>query len=183
MNVGNITRDARSIFNTTTATIQGGLRVGLPDRMRSWSSVPLEVNGDQFLLAEFIRKIPNYPTTAWDSTALIDIINGAKVRWRYGVGGTGNNGLGMNDSQFYIERMGAGALFTISSGGNVGIGKNMTNPTSKLQVKNDVNNSSENRIMNLQNINIETNNPTAGIKFSVGDDNSQKAGIIFRRTG
>ena len=93
------------------------------------------MNGDRFLLAEFVRKIPVNPTIAWDSTALIDIVNGAKVRWRYGVGGTGNNGLSMNDSQFYIERMGAGSLFTISSGGRVGIGTNLATPQKKLDVR------------------------------------------------
>ena len=82
-----------------------------------------------------MRKIPDYPTTAWDSTALIDIVNGAKVKWRYGVGGTGYNGLGMNDSQFYIERLGAGSLFTISSGGRVGIGTNLATPQKKLDVR------------------------------------------------
>lgn len=40
----------------------------------------------------------------------------------------------MNDSQFYIEKYGNGSLFTISSGGNVGIGRNMTNPTAKLEI-------------------------------------------------
>ena len=136
MNVGTNVRDARSMFNANTATIQNELRVGIPDRTTSsWLSVPLEVNGNQVQLAEFIRKIPNYPTTVWDSTALIEIVNGAKVRWRYGVGGTGYNGFGMNDSQFYIERMGAGSLFTISSGGRVGIGTNLTTPQKKLDVR------------------------------------------------
>ena len=70
-----------------------------------------------------------------DSTALIDIVNGAQVRWRYGVGGTGYNGLSMNDSQFYIEKAGAGSLFTISSGGRVGIGTNLATPQKKLDVR------------------------------------------------
>ena len=93
------------------------------------------MNGDRFLLAEFVRKIPVNPTIAWDSTALIDIVNGAKVRWRYGAGGTGYNGLGMNDSQFYIEKVGGGSLFTISTGGRVGIGTNLTTPQKKLDVR------------------------------------------------
>ena len=34
MNVGTNVRDTRSTFNTTTATIQYGLRVGTPDRTK-----------------------------------------------------------------------------------------------------------------------------------------------------
>ena len=36
MAVGTNIRDTRSMFNTTTATIQNGLRVGIPDRTRTW---------------------------------------------------------------------------------------------------------------------------------------------------
>ncbi|MDQ4139819.1 MAG: hypothetical protein M3142_04775, partial [Bacteroidota bacterium] len=66
-----------------------------------------------------------------DRTALIDIQNGNGVLWRYGVGGT-NNGLGINNGQFYVERLGVGALITIDQNGNTGIGT--TAPQQRLHV-------------------------------------------------
>src|SRR3954467_5313422 len=78
-----------------------------------------------FLVAKFEK------ANLGDRTALIDIQNGNGVVWRYGVGGT-NNGLGLNNGQFYIERLGAGSLLTITRFGNVGIGTNI--PSYSLDV-------------------------------------------------
>ncbi|WP_018615786.1 tail fiber domain-containing protein [Segetibacter koreensis] len=88
----------------------------------------LQVNrNDGALLARFTNSAP----ANFDRTALIDIINGSGVLWRYGVGGA-NNGLGLNAGQFYIERSGIGSVLTINTAGSVGIGAN--NPAAKLEV-------------------------------------------------
>ena len=86
-------------------------------------------NDGQYLLAKFINA-----ATTGDRSAILDIQNGDGVLWRYGVGGTGN-GVGMNNGQFYIERQGAGPLFTISKEGRVGIGTSSPS-TAKLYLDN-----------------------------------------------
>ena len=63
---------------------------------------------------------------------------------------------------------------------SVGVG--ITNPLFKLHLVNNLNTSAENWIINLQNSHPESNLPTAGIKFNVGDSVSAKSGIIFKRT-
>nr|WP_315421988.1 hypothetical protein [uncultured Pedobacter sp.] len=66
--------------------------------------------------------------------------------------------------------------------GNVGIGT--TQPASALHIKSDLNTSQENWILRLQNDNSEAIAlPTSGLLFATGDMQSQKGGIIFRRTG
>ena len=66
--------------------------------------------------------------------------------------------------------------------GNVGIGTDQ--PTSALHIRNDVSSSAENWVVRLQNNNTELGGlPTTGLLFAGGDFQSQKAGIIFRRTG
>jgi len=57
-----------------------------------------------------------------DRSALIDVQNGDGVRWRYGVGGTGNS-LGLTIGQFYIATSSAtAASLAIATNGFVGIG-------------------------------------------------------------
>ncbi|MFD2581612.1 hypothetical protein ACFSR6_03860 [Pedobacter vanadiisoli] len=71
---------------------------------------------------------------------------------------------------------------TFPAQGNVGIGTNQA--TSALHVRNDVSSSAENWVIRLQNDNSEADGlPTTGLLFAGGDFQSQKAGIIFRRTG
>jgi hypothetical protein len=90
-------------------------------------AAPLHVNRNNgFLIARFSNS-----ATTGDRTALIDVQNGQGVLWRYGVGGTGN-GLGINNGQFYIERLGIGSAFTIATNGNVGIGT--IAPTRRLHI-------------------------------------------------
>jgi hypothetical protein len=77
----------------------------------------------------------NATANATTGTVLIDLQNSAAIRWRYGVGGVGN-GLGLTAGQFYIERAGIGAVLTIPTNGNVGIGVNA--PAQKLQVNGNI---------------------------------------------
>src|SRR5206468_4917290 len=72
-----------------------------------------------------------YTGTSGDRSSLIDIRTGEGFLWRYGVGGL-NNGLGLNNGQFYIEHPGSGAYLTMLSNGNVGIGT--TFPSKRLHV-------------------------------------------------
>ncbi len=72
----------------------------------------------------------NVSTTA-DGTILFDMVNSSNIMWRQAVGGK-NNGLGINNGQFYIERSGLGATFLIDQSGNVGIGVNI--PVAKFDV-------------------------------------------------
>jgi hypothetical protein len=74
----------------------------------------------------------------------------------------------------------AGNTMYFPGNGRVGIGT--TSPLFKLHAQNDLNTSAENWIINIQNNNNEVNTPTAGIRFNVGDAQSNKAGIIFKRT-
>lgn len=90
-------------------------------------STSLEVVRSSFLISKF----KNSATTG-DRTALIDVENGQGVLWRYGVGGLGN-GIGITNGQFYLERLGIGAVLAASTTGNVGIGT--INPLTKLQVE------------------------------------------------
>lgn len=90
----------------------------------SSTSYKLEVvrtDGD-FRIARFRNS-----ASSGDRTALIDIQNGAGTLWRYGVGGLGN-GLGLTSGEFYIERSGIGSVFTIQTGGFIGIGTNTPSP-------------------------------------------------------
>jgi hypothetical protein len=64
--------------------------------------------------------------------------------------------------------------------GNISVGTNL--PQTIIEGEYDLNSSTENWLLTLKNNNIETNTPTAGLIFDVGDSNSQKAGIIFQRT-
>src|SRR4051794_23654950 len=80
-----------------------------------------------------IAKFTNlYTGSAGDRSSLIDVQSGNGVRWRYGVGGTGNT-VGVTSGQFYLTTSTATAAFlAISTNGNVGIG--IANPVAKTQI-------------------------------------------------
>lgn len=89
---------------------------------------PLEVQShNSFYIAKFKRGTGG----TIDQTALIDVENGTGVLWRYGVGGA-NNGIGINNGQFYFEAPGAIIPLSMTKEGNVGVGT--VTPTYKLTV-------------------------------------------------
>ena len=129
-----VTAQWSTTFGTTPPTVylsNTSYRVAIGTT--SASGYKLEVvRNDGYAIARFRNAVTS---STGDRTALIDIQNGSGTLWRYGVGGT-NNGLGINAGQFYIERAGIGAVLTIPTNGNVGIGTN--SPFRKLQVNGDI---------------------------------------------
>ena len=96
-------------------------RVAIGTGSTSYKLEVLRTDGD-FRIARFRNS-----ASFGDGTALIDIQNSSGNLWRYGVGGL-NNGLSLTSGQFYIESLGIGAVLTIPTSGNIGIGT--TDPSS-----------------------------------------------------
>jgi len=79
-------------------------------------------------IAKFTNNAPDS-----DRTAAIDLQSGSGVRWRLGVGGSGNS-LSLSQGQLYLENIFNGpAKFVLQPDGKVGIGT--STPISKLQVE------------------------------------------------
>jgi hypothetical protein len=91
----------------------------------------LDIAATTYLVGRF--KNINQVSTADGSTA-VDIANSAGTSFRLVTSGK-NNGIGIATNQFYIEKTGTGALFTINTLGNVLIAKTVqTNTSYKLDV-------------------------------------------------
>ncbi|MGV3639035.1 MAG: hypothetical protein ACO1NZ_00875 [Adhaeribacter sp.] len=111
---GNIARFWRAGYGDVIGITTAG-NVGIGTNTPATRLEVYKNNGNP-LLAKFTNG-----AVAGDRTALVDIQNGQGVLWRYGVGGAGN-GLGINAGQFYLERSGLGAVLTIATNGNAGLG-------------------------------------------------------------
>ncbi len=102
------------------------------------------------------------------------------------IGGFSENGIKFYTKEVTAESVGDtfndNPRMIIKNDGKVGIGT--VQPASALHIRNDLSGSQENWVLRLQNDNNEYSGmPTTGILFASGDQHSEKAGIIFRRTG
>lgn len=92
----------------------------------------LDVASKGYLVGRFTN---NNLASSADGSAVIDISNSYGNSWRLVTAGK-NNGLSIPANQFYIEKMGTGAVFSITTNGNVLISKiTQANTSYKLDVE------------------------------------------------
>lgn len=91
----------------------------------------IDVSSNGYLVGRFKN---NNQSSSSDGTAVIDISNSYGNSWRLATAGK-NNGISIPANQFYIEKTGTGAVFSITTQGNVLINKvTQLNTSYKLDV-------------------------------------------------
>jgi hypothetical protein len=126
---------------TNNASIFGNLAVDTSTLFVSASTNRVGIGtASPAVTLDIARSDGNFLTARFRNTAavgdrsagiLLTNNNVSLTEWALAVGGT-NNGLGISNGQFYLERIGAGAQLVADTSGNFGFGT--TAPTSKLHV-------------------------------------------------